>query len=121
MPDAISWSLVLGVIVAAALVVTEAVRDTEALPAVPEDTYPAVVTDGVTETVFCGHDHLNNFGVEYGGVLLSYIEPSGYGAYGMDRRDAPPSDWLQGYTKLELLADGTVAQTQTRYAEVYGD
>jgi hypothetical protein len=42
---------VLGVIVAAALVVTEAVKDTEAFPAVPALIYPAVVTLGVTETV----------------------------------------------------------------------
>jgi hypothetical protein len=41
-----------GVIVPAALVVTDAVSDTELLPAVPADTYPAVVTLGVTETVF---------------------------------------------------------------------
>jgi hypothetical protein len=33
------------------LVVTEAVRETELFPAVPEATYPAV-TLGVTETVF---------------------------------------------------------------------
>lgn len=37
-PAAIVWLLVVGVIVAAALVVTEAVSDTELLPAVPEDT-----------------------------------------------------------------------------------
>ena len=37
--------------VAAALVVTDAVRLTEAFPAVPDATYPAV-TEGVTETVF---------------------------------------------------------------------
>ena len=83
--------------------------------------FTAIQDVGVTQIVFCGHDHLNNFGVQYKNVLLSYIEPSGYGAYGMDRRDAPPSDWLQGYTKLDLLSDGTVAQDQIRYAEVYGD
>jgi hypothetical protein len=38
--------------VAAALVVTDAVNDTEELPAVPELIYPAVVTFGVTETLF---------------------------------------------------------------------
>ena len=50
-PDAIVWLLVPGVIVAAALVVTDAVSDTDELPAVPLETYPAV-TLGVTETVF---------------------------------------------------------------------
>ena len=83
--------------------------------------FDAIQEIGGTQIVFCGHDHLNNFGVEYKGVLLSYIEPSGYGAYGLGKRGAPESEWLQGYTRLELLADGTVAQTQIRYAEVYGD
>ena len=49
-PALISWSVVPGVIVAAAFVVTDAVRLTELLPAVPLDTYPAE-TVGVTETV----------------------------------------------------------------------
>ena len=49
-PLAMVWLLVPGVMVAAALVVTDAVSDTELLPAVPEDTYPAL-TVGVTEIV----------------------------------------------------------------------
>jgi hypothetical protein len=50
-PAAIFWSLVPGVIVAAAFVVTDAVRLTDEFPAVPAETYPAVLTVGVTETV----------------------------------------------------------------------
>lgn len=50
MPEAIVWLLVPGVIVAAAFVVTDAVRDTVELPAVPELAYPAD-TVGVTEIV----------------------------------------------------------------------
>ena len=50
-PAAISILLVPGVMVAAAFVVTDAVRDTEAFPAVPALTYPAVDTVGVTDTV----------------------------------------------------------------------
>jgi len=83
--------------------------------------FDAIKETGVTQAVFCGHDHLNNFGVEYEGILLSYIEPSGYGAYGLGRRGAPESEWLQGYTLLEVLPDGTLSQSQVRYAEVFGD
>ena len=83
--------------------------------------FDAILESGVTQAVFCGHDHLNNFGVSYKGVLLSYIEPSGYGSYGLDRRGAPASEWLQGYTVLQLLPDGTFSQEQFRYAEVFGD
>ena len=49
-PLAMVWLLVPGVMVAAPFVVTDAVSDTDAFPAVPEATYPAL-TVGVTETV----------------------------------------------------------------------
>ena len=83
--------------------------------------FRAIKETGVTQTVFCGHDHLNNFGAEYEGVLLAYIEPSGYGAYGLKKRGAPKSEWLQGYTVLEFQEDGSMAHSQVRYAEVFGD
>lgn len=83
--------------------------------------FNAILECGVTQAVFCGHDHLNNFGVNYKGVLLSYIEPSGYGSYGLDRRGAPESEWLQGYTVLQILPDGTFSQEQFRYAGVLSD
>ncbi len=50
-PAAISCALVPGVMVAAAFVVTDAVSVTDALCAVPADTYPAVTT-GVIDTLF---------------------------------------------------------------------
>ena len=81
--------------------------------------FNAVKKAGVTQAIFCGHDHLNNFGVLHDSVILSYIEPSGYGAYGMNKRGAPESEWLQGYTTLYILQDGTFTHAQTRYAEVF--
>ena len=50
-PEAIVWLLVPGVYVVAPLVVTDAVRETLELPAVPDATYPAE-TVGVTDMVF---------------------------------------------------------------------
>ncbi len=81
--------------------------------------FKAIKDEGVTQAVFCGHDHLNNFGVLHDSVILSYIEPSGYGAYGMGKRGAPESEWLQGYTELQILPDGTFSHGQVRYAEVF--
>ena len=49
-PDAIVWLLVPGVMVAAAFVVTLAVKDTDEFPAVPEEIYPEL-TCGVLDTV----------------------------------------------------------------------
>ena len=69
--------------------------------------FDAVKASGTTTAIFCGHDHLNDFGAEYDGVILSYIQPSGYSSYGGWRRDWPEKDWLQGYTKLILHGDGT--------------
>ncbi|MBR4727578.1 MAG: metallophosphoesterase [Clostridia bacterium] len=70
------------------------------------------------EAVFCGHDHLNNFGVMYENVLLSYIEPSGYGSYtAASRLGYEEKDWLQGYTLLTIHANGSFSQQQIRNSE----
>ena len=82
--------------------------------------FEAIKAGGSTKTVFCGHDHINNFGLEYNGILLSYIEMSGYGSYSLYSRGYDASEWLQSYTKLELAADGTFTQTQVRYSAENG-
>ena len=81
--------------------------------------FDAIKQVGVTQAVFCGHDHLNNFGVEYEGVVLSYIEPSGYGSYGMINRGKPEKEWLQGYTALTIAPDGSYTHTQIRYCDIF--
>lgn len=80
--------------------------------------FEAIKQSDSTTTVFCGHDHLNNFGVLYEGITLTYIEPSGYGAYGMAKSGAPESEWLQGYTRLMLADDGTFTHEQFRNSEL---
>ena len=83
--------------------------------------FEAIEKAGVTKAVFCGHDHINNIGMEYKGVILSYIEMSGYSSYGMKKKGAPESEWLQGYTILQFNDDGNFTHTQYKYAEIYGD
>ncbi|MBQ5969158.1 MAG: metallophosphoesterase [Clostridia bacterium] len=83
--------------------------------------FDAIKESGTTQAVFCGHDHLNNFGAMYDGILLAYLQPSGYGAYGLQRQNAPKQDWLQGYSSLQFNADGTFEYNQFRYAEVFSD
>ena len=82
--------------------------------AVDQGLFDAVKQSGTTNTVFCGHDHLNTFGADYQGILLSYIEPSGYGAYGAKKLGYEEKDWLQGYTVLVIKNDGTFEQNQVR-------
>ena len=82
--------------------------------------FDAILASESTTTVFCGHDHLNNFGVRYRGIVLSYIEPSGYGAYGLAKTGVPESEWLQGYTRLLLADDGTYTHAQLRNGALPG-
>lgn len=81
--------------------------------------FDAIKASGCTKTVFCGHDHKNTFGVEYQGIVLGYINPSGYGTYGPYREGKPESEWLQGYTRLTLSDDGTFRHEQFRNNAIY--
>ena len=68
----------------------------------------AMLEKGSTSAVFFGHDHLNDFGVMYEDIILSYIQPSGYAAYNMQSKfDAPESEWIQGCTLLKIAENGT--------------
>ncbi|MBR0509507.1 MAG: metallophosphoesterase [Clostridia bacterium] len=81
--------------------------------------FDAIKAGGSTKAVFCGHDHMNNFAAVYDGIRLSYIEPSGYGSYNTGNKlGYEEKDWLQGYTKLILHADGSFDQTQVRNSAV---
>ncbi|MBR5113548.1 MAG: metallophosphoesterase [Clostridia bacterium] len=75
--------------------------------------FDAMKEAGVSAAYF-GHDHKNNFGVEVDGIKLCYLETSGYGSYGFNRDGLPESEWLQGYSILEILPD-TDSFTQYRY------
>lgn len=68
----------------------------------------AMIEKGSAQAVYFGHDHVNDFGVIYNGIILSYIQPSGYGVYNMESKfDAPEEEWIQGCTLLNIKDDGT--------------
>ncbi len=68
----------------------------------------AMIDKGSAQAVYFGHDHVNNFGVMYEDILLSYMQPSGYAAYNMSSKfDAPENEWIQGCTVLNIKANGT--------------
>lgn len=68
----------------------------------------AMKEKGSTQAVYFGHDHVNNFGVMYDGILFSYIQPSGYGVYNMETKfGSPENEWIQGATLLNIKSDGT--------------
>lgn len=70
--------------------------------------FDALKEKGSAQAVYFGHDHVNNFGVMCDGILLSYMQPSGYGAYNMSTKfDAPENEWIQGCTVLTIKENGT--------------
>lgn len=69
--------------------------------------FDALKEKGSTIGVYYGHDHVNDFGALYEGILLSYIQSSGYSSYNMGSRGEPESEWVQGCTVLTIKDDGT--------------
>lgn len=70
--------------------------------------FDAMKEKGSAQAVYFGHDHVNNFGVMCDGILLSYMQPSGYAAYNMQSKfDSPENEWIQGCTLLTIKSDGT--------------
>lgn len=87
-----------------------------------EKSYPGKRTDnlfdtmlelGSTKGIFVGHDHLNNYSLEYKGIRLTYAKTIDYLAY--------IGIWKKGYhrgcTTLEVLADGTFQIEPHNYYE----
>ncbi len=69
--------------------------------------FDAMKEKGSAQAVYFGHDHVNDFAVMYEGILLSYIQSSGYGSYTMESKfDSPESEWLQGCTLLVVNKEG---------------
>lgn len=71
---------------------------------------------GSTDSVFCGHDHLNNFSLNYKGINLNYGMSIDYLAYsGISKLGAQ-----RGCTVLDISKDGTlVSSLQNYYQDKY--
>ena len=69
--------------------------------------FDALKEKGSCQAVYYGHDHINDFGFIFDGILLSYIQSSGYGSYNMGTKGFEESQWMQGCTILNIKADGT--------------
>lgn len=81
--------------------------------------FDAIVEKGSTKAVFCGHDHVNDFGVEKDGVLLGYMQNSGYGSYTAESKFGyEEKDWLQGYMILTMNQDGTFTRENFKYSQI---
>ncbi len=70
--------------------------------------FDALREKGTTENVFFGHDHLNDFSFVCDGIMLNYIQPSGYSSYTMESSlGSPENEWIQGCTAV-VFENGSV-------------
>ena len=71
---------------------------------------------GSTDSVFCGHDHLNNFSLEYKGIRLNYTYSVDYLAYsGIYKLGSQ-----RGCTVITIGADGSLEnKLENYYQEKY--
>ena len=68
-----------------------------------DDLFEAFLEEGSTKAVFCGHDHLNNFTINYKGIDFSYGNSIDYLAYiGINEKGSQ-----RGCTCITVSPDGT--------------
>ncbi len=81
-------------------------------PGEGEDTlFETMVELGSTKGIFCGHDHENNFCIEYKGIRLTYGMSVDYLAYiGISRRGAQ-----RGCTVITYSPDGSFTSKNENY------
>lgn len=69
-----------------------------------DEMFETMLRLGSTDTVFCGHDHLNNFSLDYKGIYLTYGMSVDYLAYpGISKRGAH-----RGCTVMDIGYDGSI-------------
>lgn len=62
---------------------------------------------------FSGHDHINDFAAIYKGVLLAYVQMTGYEIYHMgDKFGLAEKDWMQGTTIVKIDKDTNIRLKQ---------
>ncbi|NLO39149.1 MAG: hypothetical protein GX115_06730 [Ruminiclostridium sp.] len=73
---------------------------------------------GSTQAVISGHDHVNDYAVQYKGIILAYNQCSGYSAYNTVTKKI--SDTLmQGFSVYTIDKDGGLKIQSYRNADLY--
>ncbi len=86
--------------------------------------FSAMRDSGVKHTYICGHDHVNDFRVEYQGVNLFYNAPGSYSSYNVlskgDKITVGRTDkLLQGCNIFTIHEDKTMDTEYINYADRY--
>ena len=79
--------------------------------------FEVVQEKGNTKAMFFGHDHFNNFVMEYEGVIFSYGYSVDYIAYG----DIGEKGYQRGCTVITLPYDGQFEQSHISHENYYQD
>ncbi len=81
-----------------------------------DDMFEAMLETGSTKAVFCGHDHYNNFSIEYKGIRLTYGMSVDYLAYpGIYKKGSQ-----RGCTMISFNPDGSFeCSAQSYYQDKY--
>lgn len=78
-------------------------RENECSPNYDSGLFDAVVESKVTKGIFCGHDHVNNYIVNYNDIMLGYVLKTGNCSY--DDED------LCGGTLITVTEEGVITPT----------
>lgn len=71
--------------------------------------FDVIKEKGSTKAIFCGHDHINNFDIQYFGIHLVYNQKTGYSSYDLASKKLGKPN--QGYTKTFINSDGSAGFT----------
>lgn len=56
-------------------------RENPHIPSFNSHFFDVILAKKSTDSVYCGHDHVNDFVVDYKGIRLAYVQSSGYSLY----------------------------------------
>ena len=75
---------------------------------------------GSTQAFISGHDHMNDFAINYKGIILAYNQNSGYSSYNVVTKKKADT-LIQGFTEYMIDKDGGLTVKSYHNAELYPD
>ena len=76
-----------------------------------DDFFETALSLGSTQAIFCGHDHYNNFSLDYKGIRLTYGYSIDYLAYSGVSKEGSQ----RGFTDIVISPDGSFDCTAVNY------
>ena len=80
--------------------------------------FDKILSLGSTQAVVSGHDHVNDFILNYKGVRLGYCQSSGYSSYNLATRGTGEA-LLQGYSEFLIASNGDLEWNNKKNADLW--